>query len=252
MSRKTRQHFPRIGHAAIFAGDLSRQAQSWEKPAEWFLVGLERFVNTGDSLEHYSALQHAFPTFWPLPLRDGNSKELSWVPEGHKLFLLYRDLLRRFWIRDPGTLQDGFQSSLLFGTVPHETWEAIIDGTSRVASHMPLLAALAPLSTLPGPIAFPGAPLPIAHYSVNWNMGTIFYTSQLDFQRAVWCMFCQSWRAKVCPRCNTYFLAQKPAQLYCSTNCSSAVHRESSLGWWKKKGAQNRARARARGTGRKR
>jgi hypothetical protein len=241
VSRGKRQQFPRVGHMAVFADDASYQAQSREKPREWFLKGLERFVNADDSVEDYNALGRAFPSFWPLPLQNGDGTDLSWVPEGHKLFLFYRDILRRFWARDRATLKDGFQSALLWGNVPSRAWEQILDGTTCDGYHMPLLDALAPLRCVYGQIVFFNSLLPLSDFSPDWNAGAINFTSMLDFQRAVWLLFRQSWRAKVCQKCGTYFLVRKPAQLYCSLSCSNAVHRASSLNWWKAKGARKRA-----------
>jgi hypothetical protein len=252
MRSRNRQQVPRVGHAAVFASGASYQARGWEKSPKWFLKGLERFINADDSEKDYVALKQSFPSFWPLPLQSGDRKDLSWAPEAHKLFLFYRDLLRRFWTRDHRTLKDGFQSELLFGTVPFSRWEPILDGTSCNGFDMPLLDALAPLRSVSANLTFLSNPFfPLASFAAEWNAGVIDYNSQLDFQRAVWHLFRQSWRAKVCPKCSTYLLVGKPAQLYCSLNCSGAAHRASALTWWKQKGSKNRARARVKRAERK-
>lgn len=247
-----RQERLRVGHRAVWASVSSSQAQSWDKPMQWFVKGLERFVNTDDSLSGYLALAKAFSSFWPLPLEDGHGRDLSWVPEAHSLFLFYRNLLRRFWTRDPNTLKDGFKIRLLFGTVDYEEMQKIFAG--EVFINRSLGEAIAPLTNLHPEIGIPSGPLPLACFWPDWSSGTVEYISQIDLQRAVWLLFRESWRAKVCPKCSAYFLVQKSAQIYCSLSCSNSAHQASSLRWWKEKGARRRvSRAKAsNGAGKRR
>jgi hypothetical protein len=121
-----------------------------------------------------------------------------------------------------------------------------------VFSGLPFDTALSPLRNLHPELRLPRGPSPHACFWPDWTSGRVEYASRTDFQRSVWLLFGESWRAKVCPRCSTYFLAQKSAQLYCSVSCSSATHRASSLNWWKQKGSQKRAaRKRAEHAGKK-
>lgn len=240
MGRRNSQRELWLGHHAIFATDASYQARGWNKPANWFRKGLERFVNADDSLQDYQALGKAFRSFWPLPLEDSEGNDLSWCPEAHRLFLSYRNLLRRFWARDPRALKSDFDAALLFGTMDYYEMEIILEGGADV-QHLLLQMALAPLRKAYSGVRTTRPPLPLARFSIDWCAGAVDYVSRLDFQRAVWLLFSESWRAKICPRCSRYFLAQKPAQLYCSLSCSNAAHRASSLSWWKKKGSQRRA-----------
>jgi hypothetical protein len=246
VSRK-RQRQLRLAHHAFFTPGLYRQAVSWDKPKEWFFKGLERFANTTDAPESYQALARAFPSFWPLPLEDGKGNDLSWRADAHRLFLFYRDSLRGLWIRNPLTVNDGFQIPLLFGLLSDATMREILSG--QVLLTRPLQFALSPLMKLRPRVRLfnldPHLRLPdsspLAYFWPDWTGGRVEYVSRLDFQRSVWLLFCESWRAKLCPKCSRYFLAEKPAQLYCSVSCSSAVHRASSLKWWKQKGSQKRA-----------
>jgi hypothetical protein len=248
--RRKRQEKLRVTHRSFFTPGLYRQADTWDKPKEWFFTGLERFVNTGDSKENYQALAEAFPSFWPLPLQDGKGNDLCWCPEAHQLFLYYRNLLRGFWTRDTRALRDGTGTSLLFGIIDHSHIENLVSG--ETLSGTAFDNALAPLRGGHPRLQLPGMfPSPLARFWPEWTAGRVDYVSHLDFQRAVWLLFCESWRPKVCPKCSTYFLAQKPAQLYCSLSCSSAVHRAASLNWWKQTGAEKRAvrtKAKRRGT----
>lgn len=247
MSGPERQVFPIVRRQAIFLGTLNRQAQSPDHTPEWFLTGLERFVNTGDSLENYQAFGKAFPSFWPLLLRDETGKDLSWVPEAHQLFLVYRDLLRRFWTRDRDTSRESGCAYFLFGLLSREEMQQLLAGNKILPGTglgLHLEKAIDVLrNSCPGLRATPGDS---ALFFPDWSTGTIAYVSRMDFQMAAWALFRESWRAKVCPKCSTYFLAAKPAQMYCSVNCSTDAHRASSLGWWRQKGSKKRKRANER------
>jgi hypothetical protein len=239
-----RQGVSGVGHGAIFWPAPYRQADAHDKPDKWLIMALERFANTSDSPESYLSLANAFPSFWPLPLEDDRGNDISWSPEGHQLFLFYRNLLRGFWTRNPEMLGVPIATSLLFGIMGNSEMQELISG--KQLSSMALDKALSPLR-----FKYPGLRLParpsIAVFWPDWATGSIEYASHLDFQRAAWLLFKESWRPKVCARCPTFFFAQKPAQLYCSLKCSRDVHRSSSLNWWRKKGSQKRAvRAKAK------
>jgi hypothetical protein len=250
MRRRKSQVHPSLYHVAIWSGGRRRQADTWDRPRQWFFRGLERFVNTGDSAESYEALAKAFPSFWPLPLEDNSRIDLSWRPEAERVFKFYRDLLRGFWTRNPAPLQDVHAIDILFGTLSDFDLDAALSGKESQFSFN-LSDALAPLR-FAFPELRPPNPTATAKFSVNWQDGAVEYVSQMDFQRAVWFLFRESWRAKVCPKCSMYFIAEKPPQLYCSLSCSSAAHRASSLDWWKKKGSQKRdAKSRAKQAERK-
>lgn len=237
MGHRKRQEKPQLLHHAFFIEGPYRQADSWNKSKEWFLKGLERFANADDSMKGYQAVGKAFPSFWPLPLEDSSGKDLSWHADAHRLFLFYRDSLRGLWTRNPATIKQGIQIPLLFGIVERSYIEGLLSG--ETLSRVALDAALSPLRNSHPGLRLPSLS-PLACFWPDWAAGNIEYVSLLNFQRSLWLLFCESWRAKVCPRCSMYFLAQKPPQLYCSLNCSSAVHRASSLKWWKQKGSQKR------------
>lgn len=205
-----------------------------EKPKQWLWAGLERFANTGDSLDEYRDLAKAWPTFWPLPIEDGHGRDLSWDDKAHPLFIFCRDTLRNFWTRDAATISNGLCVELLFGTIDRQR----IFG-DLTPSRPQWGFAVTRLKYAYPEVCVGNIPQP-AIFWPNWNQGTVEYTSQSDFQRAFWSLFRESWRAKVCPSCSTYFLAEKPPQLYCSVACSNSAHRASSLKWWNQEGAQRR------------
>jgi hypothetical protein len=233
---KRRQGLPRIRHRTFFPAHPLNQARGLDKSKGWFWKGLERFANASDSPEDYQALGKAWPTFWPLPIEDGHGRDLAWSAEAQKLFNFYRDTLRRFWTRDPLVLKDGLRTQMLFGTfapLPQLlsnplTYSAALD------------TAIAPLANT-YPNLQPLGVLPVATFWPDWNSGSVLYASHTDFQRAVWSLFLESWRAKVCPQCSTYLIAEKAPQIYCSVTCSNRAHQLSSLKHWRERGAARRA-----------
>jgi hypothetical protein len=142
-------------------------------------------------------------------------------------------------MRDPVTLRAGFTTQLLFGLLDYSEMSDILSGGWRSSIGNALMNALTPLRHSYPELKLAN-PAPFAIFWPDWTSGKIEYVSRLDFQRATWFLFRETWRTKTCPNCSTYFLAQKPPQLYCSVSCSNAAHRASSLDWWKKKGSQRR------------
>jgi len=148
------------------------------------------------------------------------------------LFVSYRNMLRRVWISDPEALsrhavgfllgigsefQDLEQDAEVQIPGLKEAWHKVKadNPTTRVSSRA---------------VVYP-----------DWKAGHFSYLPENEFQRAFYLLFVEHWRAKVCARCSTYFVAQKPAQLYCSVGCSNAAHGTAALKWWREKGAQLRA-----------
>ena len=84
----------------------------------------------------------------------------------------------------------------------------------------------------------------LARFIPDWQTGEFQYYPNTDFQRAVYLLFKQSWRAKVCIECGKYFIGDKPSQIYCSLTCNKDAKRQRNLAWWKLHGdAWRRARA---------
>lgn len=75
-----------------------------------------------------------------------------------------------------------------------------------------------------------------------WRFGDFHLVPHNDFQRAFYLLFRQNWRARVCPRCRLFFIAQKPKQQFCGTGCSAGSRLASKREWWKRVGAKMRAR----------
>jgi hypothetical protein len=71
-----------------------------------------------------------------------------------------------------------------------------------------------------------------AQFFADWDEGVFRYRGMCSFQRALYLLFQESWRARVCERCSAKFIARRVAQRYCTTDCSEAIQRELKRRWW--------------------
>lgn len=112
--------------------------------------------------------------------------------------------------------------------------------------HEPYLKILLGIETAPGPDEEgTGTPeeawyadlssIP-AGLSMNWDEGVFHYRGGCDFHNALHLLFQESWRARLCGKCEMKFIAKRAAQKYCSTDCSDKMQRELKLKWWKEHG----------------
>jgi hypothetical protein len=161
------------------------------------------------------------------------TKAVAWEPACHKLALFYRDRLRAAWHPPrPGRydISTGEDFEILMGLQAGYEYHGREDE---------LKAILATRKS--------------AHATINnavladWKTGSFVYRPINDFQRAVYMLFREGWRAKVCARsrCKRRFIADKPLQRYCSTKCSGEAKRERNLEWWNKHGKRSRTMHRA-------
>jgi hypothetical protein len=210
-------------HAAVFSLEQSHLAT---ENTQRLYKGLERFVNTGDTLEDFRSLSKAWSSFWPL---DNMGAGDGWTDDCHRLFLVYRDTLRRVWISDPEALRSG-SLMFLFGLAHPGTLLSAPQGWQLKEAEQSC-AAYGSSSN----VVYP-----------HWKDGSFTITQRNDFQRALYSLFRESWRAKVCSKCSSYFIAEKPARLYCSVECSNSSHKKAALKWWKEKGAKRRHLAQER------
>jgi hypothetical protein len=75
-----------------------------------------------------------------------------------------------------------------------------------------------------------------AKFNVDWDEGVFTYEGACDFQKALYLLFRESWRARVCEKCGAKFIARRAAQKYCSTDCSESMQRELKQKWWAEHG----------------
>jgi hypothetical protein len=74
---------------------------------------------------------------------------------------------------------------------------------------------------------------------LDWERGQFVYEPRTEFQKALYQLFRQSARAKVCdnPDCPApYFIANKTIQRYCSDECAQVFQQESKRKWWAEHG----------------
>lgn len=76
-----------------------------------------------------------------------------------------------------------------------------------------------------------------AEFHAEWDEGVFRYQGACDFQRALYLLFLDSWRARVCAKCGAKFIAARAAQKFCTTDCSEAMQREFRRRWWAKHGS---------------
>ena len=203
-------------------GVNKRAGEDTQRLLRW----LEDFVNVGDGLGDYHQFATTHANFWPIPLFDPAGKQLKdWMSEAHKLFLAYRECLRRVWRRDEQALHNkevgfllGMEQHRYFdrgGTIPEflrAAWGDLPNAQCRVHTRV----------------------------SPDWTRGEFVFTPMNDFQRAAYCLFGESWRARTCERCAKCFLADKPAQRFCGSKCFGEAKRKRDLAYWRNHGAERR------------
>lgn len=231
----------------------SMNRRAMQERARWF-EGLERVVNAGDSHEAYSQLALAAGSFWPLNVsapagERGLDQPIHWDQAGQPLFRAYRDYLRRIWVGDYVTQNrslDGVYLNYLLGL---DTRFATYKPGELIDARLPDKAFTEGWATLKK--QHPGAYVQSAALVVpTWGLSKLDYVATNDFQRALFILLAESWRAKICRRCRRYFIAEKSAQAFCSTACSGGNKRDRGLKYWREKGARLRG-ARKQKTGRK-
>ena len=99
------------------------------------------------------------------------------------------------------------------------------------------LLGLSPESSLTNPSAdLPRIRRIPAQFFADWVDGVLHYRGMCNFQNALYLLFQESWRARVCEKCGAKFVAQRAAQKYCSTDCSEEMQRDLKRDWWAKHG----------------
>lgn len=215
------------------------------KEFERLLQGLQQFANLGDSVEDFQRFSQAWPDFFPASFRSWKEPTLTldWFDGSHGLVLAVRNFLRVVW--RTGSVRD---LSLLLGVGRHaervlverERPNPMDEMLSRSTEDEMLGASTEALyeAMKRAPDGY-FADLPTVY--PDWQRGEFHYEPRNNFQKAVHLLWRQSWRAKVCRRCRSYFVADKPAQLYCSVACFSEEKKERGRVWWREHGDEWRA-----------
>ena len=199
--------------------------------------GLENFVNVGDSREDFKKFGLGFPKFFPIEICNPRTRDISWTDQSRGLFYDIRDLLRRIWKGDDSFDDRDTLLPLLLGLPPRIRQMTYRETVNPEQPHSLYLGQGFKLMdrsevTLPD-----NAMVLFAELTPHWRSGEFRYYPQKDFQRAVYLLFLQSWRAKLCVRCGRYFIADRPPRLYCSTGCNGQAKRKRDLDWWRREGS---------------
>ena len=186
--------------------DLRRMFRKYERKLErdlqrdkWSLFeALQGFANVRADTEGWAHFGKLWPNFFPAEVYDKAERDLRPSIRNYPYWL------DQIWIGG----ETGPYLKILLGldTAPDQ-------GT-------PEDAWIADLSTIP------------AKFCVDWDEGSFRYHGACDFHRALDLLFRESWRARVCEKCSTKFIARRAAQKYCSTDCSENMQRELKQKWW--------------------
>lgn len=203
----------------------SKRLAASEESTKLFCA-LEDFVNLGDGLSELDKFRSKWPCFFPAdvyefcrkqvverPQRirvinvDGPSSMVPNTDSGHFL-TAFRDWLREIWRGEQDTCLTE-DLSVMLGL--QEDWRSEY-------SQM-------------------GCELPLARGGLDWRTGRFLYEPECEFQAALYAIVLNSWKAKVCSHCSRFFVADKPAQLYCSTRCAGEAKRARGQEWWREHGS---------------
>ena len=185
---------------------------------------LELFVNLGDTMEEFRAFKQECPDFLPAGRFPGEG-----ATDYRQKILTYRTSLRLLWQGEGGP------------------------ANPRIcATHLTYLLGLRSVVDTPygGPLGLPGqegktGPVRTGTtYMPDWWSGNFLLFVARDFPRAIALLWRDRWRAKVCTHCNRYFVAAKPARLYCSNGCFGEAKRQRGLNWWRQHSKQWRQKGR--------
>lgn len=159
---------------------------------------LEEFANIRPDEAGWRHFRQRWPNFFP-------AEEYDKVAEGSKPSIaLYPYSLDLLWMDTDSPI------NIMLG----------IDESCGVEELWPEDMWVAGVATIP------------AEFDVDWDEGVFRYRGACDFQRALYLLFLESWKARLCDKCRAKFIARRSAQKYCSTECSESMQRELKQKWW--------------------
>jgi hypothetical protein len=209
---------------------------------ERLFAALEMFVNTGDTADELRAFRRQHQQFLSAEFYDRSEKLASGGKDS--LFNWYKRLLRDVWEhRDP----EGTRLAVLLGLRETNYYGPVgEDFAAEAMERMGILNAMREKQYGGGfdMGLFPSFPPKIVP---DWRTGVFQYKCASEFQRAVYELMHDSWKARRClvQKCGKYMIAAKPASLYCSTKCYGEAKRERGKEWWREnRGKKERVDAR--------
>jgi hypothetical protein len=219
-------------------GQLIYPPEEMPKAKELLFAALEAFANLGNTIEDLRSFRQQYSWFQPIPVRLDEPD----LPHGglsdalHPLILDVRKVLQLVW------RQGGDSGQLCADTLLGLNQSLFDEGLRAYEAdpNYPGLFSEAALRSIQ----------PYRHlinYSeihARWDTGDFDFVTVELFHKAVYYLFRESWRARICPQCARHFIAEKPPQLYCSTACYGTAKRKRDLRWWRKEGAVKRIQKR--------
>jgi len=215
-------------------GDLIYPFQQIPKAKEVLFGALEFFANIGDNIEDLHSYRRQHPGFEPIEIRRGQ-RQLPHAGSSealHPLILGLRDILRLVWRHDADD-HPWFLDILLgldCGIYREGLRQYEADPKFPGLFSEEALRCLHPYREQ----------IIYSEIHSRWRTGDFEFSSASLFHKAVYQLFRESWRARICPQCARYFIAGKPPQLYCSTPCYGNAKRKRDLKWWRTEGAAKR------------
>ncbi len=205
---------------------------------ELLFAGLEKFVNVGDSPEDFKKFSLGFPKFFPIEISNPRKRDISWTDQSQGIFYDIRDVLRRIWKGDDSFDDRETLLPVLLGLPPRIRQMTYRETVSPKQPHSLYLGQGFKLMDRSQVTLPENAMVLLASIIPHWRSGEFQYFPQTDFQRAIFLLFRQSWRAKLCVGCGRYFIADRPPRLYCSTGCNGQAKRKRDLDWWRREGSR--------------
>jgi hypothetical protein len=220
---------------------LSEEAHRWHHQTVRYYRDLDRkaeasglrplkdFANLDDTPDALEKFRRKHPGFEPFEIVDAEGKRASGLsPRFHSMLLAWRDLLRGVW---RGQAR-GWELDTLLGLNP-----AAFGPWTGPRGDDPVVGAWNAGLKEAHDAGFHFAP----HYPViraHWDRSCFSYESGEAFQNAVYALWRKRWRARVCRLCDTYFIARKAAQWYCSRFCFQEGKNERNRQWWRERGLE--------------
>jgi hypothetical protein len=203
-----------------------------DEDPELLFYRLEQFANLPNTIEAHADFGSRYPDFLPVTFYDRELGEKSrecpvgWQSEFYEVFKIFQDLLRDVWKHG-----DPSQLAILMGIADWKAEPRFIDDVLQ--GHRSRLKKAR-------------ARIPEKYFAIeaavtpDWRLGSFRYDAETDFRKAMYALFRQSWRAKVCPKCEKYFVAAKPARFYCSTECYGLAKSDRDIEYWRTSGSSRR------------
>lgn len=162
--------------------------------------------------------------------------------------LFYRDLLRGVWRNDDADGSRllfllGFElESLRKGEFGFSVWKS--EPTPKSPNSWRVINEMGDENS--GGIKI--SDFPKGRPVIDRVAGAITWEFGCSFQRAIYDLMQDRWRAMVCPQCHKYFIADKTAQKFCSTKCTAEAKQKKSLEYYYRKGRAQRSKAKTKRT----